>query len=309
MSWLSKLFPSAGEASSTSAAEEISMKQAQEAEEKRLAQTAANKVIAQQLIAWGETDPISELPEPPFQDPLGHLTFEEQKQYFTNPPETYLKTLEDRQRARELHEQQLFLIDPMNNWRFCYSTKPDFTQSMLPRWVPWKKERRVQVMEKYRRYDERFQRQIQEIYEKYDSPSWRDNMRTLLSSRWTKHVQRNAIRAARSSKNQGKQVVVQEAEEVPLSVVEVRVHRYIINSRNRALNRLWNRYIWDVAVFEDISEDGVVASDERRKKFYEIREKRRTDEQRQSEIFKEWSTLPVNSRVERVDWSAISTET
>lgn len=279
----------------------------QKAEAKRLAeQETANKLIARQLESWGESRPIDESTVLPFRDPLGHLTFQEQKAYLANPPSEYLETLEDRAKRRELFERELFYSDPIKNWRLCYAQKPDFSGDTLPQWKPWSEQWRLDVMEKYRRYDERLQRKIQEIYEKCDSAPVRERTKKTVALRIRKEAKTKAI-AARKSKKEAKREA-NAMEEPPPAVLEMKALRKTVEARNDALNQLWARHIIEVMVFESISEDGLMVSEAWKKKAFEIGERKKVEEAKRKVALEEWSNMATDSKATKIDWDAIHGE-
>src|SRR5438270_8593612 len=147
--------PSEPSPSTNKSTPELKLKQALEkaSEKRNIIALNQQKQLENQLLAWGESDIPSSLTALPFQNPLGHLPLLEQKSYFANPPNAYVETLEERARVRESYEKEMFNADPITHWRLAYSTKPDFAAGELPLWKKWSLEKRLEVMEKCRRYD------------------------------------------------------------------------------------------------------------------------------------------------------------
>ena len=219
-----------------------------------------------------------------------------------------METLEARASAREAFEEQIFLADPVGNWHLCYESRPDFSCDTLPQWVGWSEERRKLAMDKYWRYDARLQRRIHQIYELHDSALFRERLKKRLVCKATKEAHPSTVSSSKRKKQRKKEEQV-PPQEPPLSVIEVRVHRVAIKARNAALSKLWHQHIREVGVFADISADGVLASEARKRRVSEIIEKRQSDDDKRREMLKEWSSLSGDSKIERVDWGAIHTET
>lgn len=286
------------------------------AEEKRKADfAAAQKELELQYRAWGEADPVSEAVSPPFQDPLGHLTFEEQVAYLANPPDEYLRTLEERAKLREEFERELFMADPVHNWKWAYDVKPDLTGSTLPEWEPWNQDKMLEVMEKYRRYDERFQRKVQEIFESFGSAELIKRTEKQITFKIQKEIRANAAAAAMKQRPKGKKKKMKQApppvvvlEEPPLKVIERKVDRLLVKQRNEALNRLWHEHRADLVVFDDLNDEGLTVSEVRKKKVPEVLEQKKADEEKAKRAIKDWGALPSDIKVESVDWRAINGE-
>ena len=325
MSWLPRVFGSKPSTPSTSTeqpgtpvprssppqrrAEQVLTKALQESVDKRRSEEAAGREkIKQQLIAWGESDPIDISSPKSFQDPLGHLTFPEQLQYLANPPPAYLQTLEERAAKREEFEQTLYLADPINYWHLCFETKPDFGGDTVPAWKPWTSDHRMNVMEKFRRYDERYQRTIQRIYEKFDRPEYRSELRKGIFRRMRKTNQRNQIAAAKKNKTTEEQEAILKIEDPPLSVVDVKTYRLAISFRNSALKKAQSKFIDELVIFDDISEKGVTATEERERAQEKIALEKREEEKKQKEALEEWTNMPSEVKVESVNWGAIHSE-
>lgn len=285
-----------------------SLRQAEENRQTTL--RAAQKETDQQLLAWGETDPVSEAISPPFQDPLGHLTFPEQIAYLANPPDEYLRTLEDRAGVRESYEREIFLADPITHWKLAYDVKPDLGGSSLPSWKPWDQDKRLEMMERYRRYDERFQRKVQEIFEFFSSEDYVKRTARQVMYRIQKDIKQSAIAAAKKKGKGSKKDVLAALvlEEPPFKVIERKVHRVAIKSRNDALNRLWFQHMQEVSVFDDLNEEGLTVSEARKRKLPEVIEQKKVEEEKQKKAIKEWGTLPTDVKVESIDWRAITGE-
>lgn len=268
---------------------------------------AKYQVAWNELRAWNEHYPISTEPAPPFKDPLGHLTFAEQEQFFANPPETYIATLEERAIVREAFEKELFLADPISHWETCYSVKPDFGTDTLPEWIPWSNERRKEVMEKYRRYDKRFQNGIRSIYEAYDSPAFRADSRKKMLKRVDKERKQRAI-FVKKSKNKNEVESLDAFKEVPLAVVDTRVYRVTMKFRNDALIQLWHRHNRLVSVFEDIDEAGLVRTEQQEQNAVDLIEKWDESVEKREEMQSKWKTMSTDAKVAQVNWSAINSE-
>jgi hypothetical protein len=313
MSIWSKLFPAtpANPAQPTEAEqtpEAILAKALQKSEDDRVAaQKAANQLIEQQLRAWGEDDVHILDPEPPFQDPLGHLTFEQQKAYLADPPPEYIQALLKRAAKRERYEETLFLADPWTFWRFCYDTRPDFTQETLPQWHPWSKVHRDHAITKLRQYDQRFQREVQLAYEEYDSEKWRSRTRKSLIKSHALSARRAAKKQKRDKKSNGekeKDLNEKSMSEPPLAVIERQLYRKAIIARNMSLNAIWRKHLDEVQRFEDLTEDGETVSEVAFREQQERRRLKRVDEQG----FEEWAGKPMEEKVKSVDWKQIHSE-
>jgi hypothetical protein len=276
------------------------------AEERRRAQSlATQKETDHQLLAWGEWDPVSESTSPPFQDPLGHLTFAEQVAYLANPPDEYLRTLEGRAKLREEYERELFTADPINNWKLVYDVKPAWDGPALPEWKAWSQDKRLEIMEKYRRYDERFQRKVQEIFEFFTG----DEHLKRMGRQTTFKIQKEIRAATAKKRSKGKQKEPPPImEEPPLKVIERKVHRIVIKQRNDALNRLWYQHQLEVNIFDDLNEEGLTLTEARRKKLPEVLEQKRAEEEKQRKAMKDWGTLPSDVKAESIDWRTIHGE-
>jgi hypothetical protein len=294
--------------------EAVLSKALQKAEEERVAaQKATNQLIQQQLRAWGEDDLDIPDPDPPFQDPLGHLTFEQQKAYLANPPPEYMQSLANRAAAREKYEKTLFLADPWTFWRYGCSTRPDFSRPSLPSWFPWRKWYRDQVIDKLRRYDQRFQKEVQLVYEEYDSEEWRSNVRKDLTEMYAAIARRAKKREKRDRKekfdrkrkgNMEKAADEELGSEPPKVVIERQVYRKAILHRNRALNSVWRKHLYLLQKFEDLTEEGETVSEVASREYQGRRQLERIDE----EVFEEWAEKPIEEKVESVDWKRIHSE-
>jgi hypothetical protein len=313
MSIWSKLFP----ATTTNSAQPTDVEQTPEAilanalqkseDDRVAAQKAANQLIEQQLRAWGEADVNILDPTPPFQDPLGHLTFEQQKAYLADPPPEYIQALFKRAAKREPYEETLFLADPWTFWRFCYDIRPDFTQQTLPQWHPWGKEHRDRAITKLRQYDQRFQREVQLAYEEYDSEKWRSRTRKSLIKMYALRAHRAAKKQKRDKKSNGKKekdLDEKSVSEPPPVVIEHQVYRKAIIARNMSLNAIWTKHLDEVQSFEDLTEDGETASEVAIREQQERRHLKRVDEHE----FEEWAEKPMEEKVECVDWKQIHSE-
>jgi hypothetical protein len=161
-----------------------------------------------QLLAWAESDPVVETVDSPFVDPLGHLPLSEHATYFAAPPPEYVETLEERARVREEFERDMYLADPLANWRLCYPTRPDFGGFEIPCWKEWSVDKRMMVMEKYRRYDERFQEQIKACFAHYDHPHYIADLRRTVDSHMrgeaSERIRKRLAAAAREAEAEAK---------------------------------------------------------------------------------------------------------
>jgi hypothetical protein len=326
MSWLPKVFVSKPPTPSTSTeeragtpvapssppqrpAEQVLTKALEESINKRRSEESAGREkIQRQLIAWGESDPIDISSPKSFHDPLGHMTFHEQLQYLANPPPAYLETLEERAAKREEFEQAIYLADPINYWHLCFDTKPDFGGDTIPAWKPWTSDRRINIMEKFRRYDERYQRKIQRIYEKFDRPEYRSELRKGIFRRMRKINQRNQIAGAKKNKTEEEKEAILKIEDPPLSVVDVKTYRLAISLRNSALKKAQARFIDELVIFDDISEKGVTATEEGERAREKIALEKREEEKKQKEALEEWTNTPSAAKVESINWGAIHSE-
>ena len=325
MSWLPKVFGSKSPSPSTSVeglaatlappssppqrhAEQVLTKALRESIDKRRSEEAAGREkITQELVAWGESDPIDISSPKSFHDPLGHLTFSEQLQYLANPPSAYLQTLEERAAKREEFEQTIYLADPINYWHLCFETKPDFVGDTVPAWKTWTSDRRMGIMEKFRRYDERYQRTIQRIYEKFDGPEYRSELRKGIVRRMRKTNHRNQIAAAKKTKTAEEQAIL-KIDDPPLSVVDVKAYRLAISFRNSALKKAQSKFINELVIFDDISEKGVTATEERERAQEKIASEKREEEKKQKEALEEWTNTASAAKLESINWGAIHSE-
>ena len=203
----------------------------------------------------------------------------------------------------------MFNADPITHWRLAYSTKPDFAADELPLWKKWSPEKRLEVMEKYRRYDERFQHKVHLIYKNYETPYiWEKAKASVLLK-----VQRDCMAARQKNKVKhvkGKKELVEEVvEEPPLRIIERRVFRTVVRQRNDALNRLWHLHLAEVSVFEDLTKEGVTLSEERRRKVPVVREQRNQENEKIKKALRDWNTMPNENKAETVNWGAIHSET
>ena len=273
--------------------------------------------VEEHLIQWGESDPIDVSFSPgPFQDPLSHLTFQEQKAYLANPPTEYLRTLENRATARELCEKEIYLAAPLNNWRLCYDERPYFGAETLPPWKDWDSEKRLGVMEKYRRYDERLQRNIQQVFETYDSNAWHHKKRREMIIELDKYLTQKRTWLNYSTKMQRKKPKPASPYYVPDSVInappacviDVKVWRKAITERNGRLKMVLAEHVKEVSVFEDISEEGVLAPAMREQALRKALREEEESEMKGSELLEEWEEMTDEARVEKVNWGAIHSE-
>lgn len=346
MSWISKIFgpptptrnstsppPSANPESTTTtvqstippiksppsptAEEKLAKDLLDQAERTRQYEIVVMKKVEEHLIQWGESDPIDvSVVTGTFQDPLGHLTFQEQKAYLANPPSEYLTTLENRAIARELCEKEIYLADPLNNWRLCYDERPYFGADVLPPWKEWDQEKRMSVMEKYRRYDERLQRNIQQTFETFDSKSWHQKRRKEMIIEIEKFLNQKRNWLNSSAKIQRKRpkpaspYFVPDAvvNAPPACVIDVKVWRKAIAERNERLHSVLAEHVKEVSLFEDISEDGVLASAVREQALRKALREEEENEMKQSELLEEWGEMSNAAKVEKVNWGAIHSE-
>lgn len=332
MSWLPRIFritqsnsptppmsadtqstPSSSSLSHIPAPERILTAALQEAAEiRRKEKEAEIKKIEDQLIAYGESEPIDTSTPKSFQDPLGHLTFDEQIQYLANPPPEYLQGLQERAHKREEFDKTMYTADPINQWHLCYSSKPNFAKDILPPWVPWTEDKRIEVMEKFRRYDERFQSRLQSIYKSFDSEDVRQGLKRAITMRLRKDIQKETIASSKKYKKYKKddppQMVQPNVEDPPLAVLDVKVYREMIQMRNLALKKAQAKFMEEVSVFEDINESGVLASVEKQGNLSRILWQRKREVMQQKEALQEWSNMSTDLKVESVNWGAINSE-
>jgi hypothetical protein len=283
-----------------------------------------------QLLAWGESDPVVETIDPPFVDPLGHLPLSEHATYFAAPPHEYVETLEERAHVREEFERDMYLADPLANWRLCYPTRPDFGGTEIPRWQAWSEDKRMMVMEKYRRYDERFQEQIKACFARFDHPHYIADLRREVGGRIREEVlqqykKRVAASAAEAKKggakkkgkwvkeaNDGVTTESMENEDIlddpSFVVVDRKSRRALIKSRNDKLNELWFNHIKAVSIFEDLTPEGLTISEDKKKKHTTSWEMRKAAEEEHRKMMKVWTTMGPDAKVETVDWKAIHSE-
>jgi hypothetical protein len=273
--------------------------------------------VQRQLEEWNETDPIDLSPPPDFQDPLGHLTDAEQAAYLNDPPTEYLDALERRSADREEYEKLLYLSSPVQNWRLAYSVEPVYEEDGIKPWVPWTPEKRTTVMEKLRRYDERFQARYRAIYRHFDGRAARKAAQKRLLAKMEKPTPTpkepqfvptgKTKRERRRQREEHAQRV--RAERIrakgtpPKEVFEVMIRRDVIRSRNTALLEGQTTAFEELLRFADITEGGVIvnvlAGLVRRKKEVEKEERMREDE------WKEWRKMPEEVKAEMVDWGGI----
>ena len=208
------------------------------------------------------------------------------------------------------------MADPLNNWRLCYDEKPYFGGERLPPWKEWDQEKRLAVMEKYRRYDERLQRQIQHTFETFDSKSWHLKRRTEMIIEIEKFLNQKRKWLNASTKMQRKKpkptspyfVPDSAVNAPPACVIDVKVWRKAISERNAVLKSLLTEHVKEVSVFEDISEDGVLASAVREQALRKALKKADGSYKKQFELLEEWREMSAEARVEKVNWAAIHSE-
>jgi hypothetical protein len=302
---------------SPSAEEKLAKDLQDQAERNRQYDITVMKKVEEHLIEWGESDPIDvSFISGPFQDPLSHLTFQEQKAYLANPPTEYLTTLENRATARELCEKQIYLADPLNNWRLCYDERPYFGAEIFPPWKNWDSDKRLTVMEKYRRYDERLQRNIQHVFETFDSNTWHNKKRKEMIIELDKYLTQKRTWLNYTTKMQRKKRKPTSPYYVPHSVVnappacviDVKVWRKAIAERNGRLKMVLAEHVKEVSVFEDISEEGVLASAVREQALRKALREEEVSEMKSYELLEEWEEMTDKARVEKVNWGAIHSE-
>jgi hypothetical protein len=331
MSWLSSIFttnrseqnPAADPIPQASSSENPSPRTPEVILAESLQETSDNrqsigerKHNEERLVAWGESDAIDESTSPPFVDPLGHLTFSQQSEYFASLPDTYVETLETRARARESIEKDMFTADPLTYWPLCYSTRPSFSNDRFPQWQEWSSERRTEVMQKYRRYDEYFQGRVKQIFDYYDSDLYRSRLTRKFEIRIREEIEQQSIKARKAVKAAAKKGKasststdeVGTSEAPPLDIVEQRVLRIAIKARNQSLNELWRSHISELSKFEDITEDGVTSAESRRRYRSSVFEAKRAEEANRRKVSQEAIKSRGDAHVEIVDWKAIQSE-
>jgi hypothetical protein len=259
-----------------------------------------SKAIQKQLEEWQQTQPIELALPAGFQDPLGHLTDDEQIAYLNDPPLDYLETLERRASAREEYEKLLYLSNPVQHWRLSCSVEPGFSLDSIKPWIPWSPEKRLAVMEKFRRYDERCQTRYRNIYGYFDSAVARQGVKKRLLAKLQSDVMSQPSKSKREKKRGRTKLLP------PKEVFEVMIRREVIRLRNTALLEAQKTVAEELAKFEDITEKGVrlsaQASQLRGKKQMEKEDRIKKEE------YKQWSKMSQESKVESVDWGAIHNE-
>lgn len=276
--------------------------------------------LKRQLEDWNETDPIDLSAPPNLQDPLGHLTDAEQIAYLNDPPVEYLDALERRAADREEYEKLLYLSSPVQNWRLAYSVEPTYDEDGIKPWVPWTPEKRMTVMEKLRRYDERFQARYRAIYRHFDGKVARQAAQIRLLAKMEKQKSKSQrelpfmptgkTRRVRqlqyeehAQRVKAERVEARVKEMPPQGVFEVMIRRDVIRSRNTALLEGQATAFEELLRFADISEGGVVVNMQaglvRRKKEAEREERMKKDE------WREWRKMSDEAKAEMVDWGAI----
>jgi hypothetical protein len=224
----------------------------------------------------------------------------------------------------------MYLADPLANWRLCYPTRPDFGGTEIPRWQAWSEDKRMMVMEKYRRYDERFQEQIKACFARFDHPHYIADLRREVGGRIREEVlqqykKRVAASAAEAKKggakkkgkwvkeaNDGVTTESMENEDIlddpSFVVVDRKSRRALIKSRNDKLNELWFNHIKAVSIFEDLTPEGLTISEDKKKKHTTSWEMRKAAEEEHRKMMKVWTTMGPDAKVETVDWKAIHSE-
>lgn len=204
----------------------------------------------------------------------------------------------------------MFNADPIMYWQFAYSTKPDFSMDELPAWKKWSPEKRLEVMEKYRQYDERFQKKVHEIHKFYDSPLFWDKIKVSVVLRAQRQVTSIRSQLKKVKNVKGKENgPEEEGLEPPLTVIERRVFRKIVKMRNDSLNRWWSTHIAEVRKFEDLTQDGLTLSENRRRQVPVVKEQRIQENQKIEKALSDWSMMPNENKAETVNWGAIHSET
>jgi hypothetical protein len=285
---------------------------------------AVSEAIAKQLEEWNETEPIDFSPPPGFQDPLGHLTDAEQIAYLNDPPPAYLETLEHRAADREEYEKLLYLSAPVKNWRLAYPVEPSYEEDGIKPWVPWSPDKKLAVMEKLRRYDERFQARYRAIYRHFDGRAARQAAQKRLiaklarplpkpepftpTGKTKKERRRQREEHAQRMKTERAKAEVNPAAKgmPPKEVFDVMIWRDVIRSRNTALLEGQTTAFEELERFADITEDGVIVNAQvnqvRWKKEIEKEERVRKEE------WNQWQNMSGDLKAQTVDWGAIAVD-
>ena len=254
------------------------------------------ETVRKQLEEWHETEPIDLAPPEGFQDPLGHLSDNDQIAYLHSPPPEYLETLERRTTEREDYEKHLYLSNPVQYWPLACSTKPDYSDETIKPWVPWSQEKRKEVMEKFRRYDQRIQARYRTIYKHFDGQVARQAARKRLLAK----IQSNVHSTAKTKKEKNRATAKLTP---PKEVFEVMIRRDVIRSRNNALLEAQKTAFEELTRFVDITEQGEILSMQTKWKRQLVREARLNKED-----YKVWSSMGPRRKAESVDWTAIHGE-
>jgi len=254
------------------------------------------KAVQKQLEEWHETDPIDLAPPEGFQDPLGHLSDDDQIAYLQDPPPEYFETLERRASEREEYEKNLYLSNPVQYWPLAYCTEPDYSTETIKPWAPWSQAKRMEVMEKFRRYDQRIQARYRTIYKHFDGQVARQAAKKRLLAK----LQSNIRSSAKTKKEKNRAMAKLPP---PKEVLQVMIRRDVIRSRNKALLEAQKTAFEELTRFVDITEQGEILSVQAKWKRQKEKEARVNREE-----YKVWSNMGQRRKAESVDWSAIHSE-
>ena len=257
---------------------------------------ALTKAVQKQLDEWHETDPINLAPPEGFQDPLGHLSDDDQISYLQNPPPEYFETLGRRASEREEYEKNLYLSNPVQYWPLAYSAEPDYSTETIKPWVPWSKKKRSEVMEKFHRYDKRIQARYRTIYKHFDGQVARQAAKKRLLAK----LQSNIRSSAKTKKEKNRAMAKLPP---PKEVFQVMIRRDVIRSRNNALLEAQKTAFEELTRFVDITEEGEILTVQAKWKRQKEKEARVNKEE-----YKLWSNMGQRRKADSVDWSAIHSE-
>jgi hypothetical protein len=168
-------------------------------------------------------------------------------------------------------------------------------------------------MEKFKRYDIRFQTRVQKFYEKFDAEDYRTKVRNNLIHGHAKAAKKAEKRLKKKKSGKvGSTAVKQEEDEEdeeleggpPKAVIEHKVYRRVLTDRNNALKFVWLSHMRELQRFEDISEDGELASHIATKEPQDKKAKERSKE----EAFGDWTHKPAEEKIKSVNWATIHKE-
>jgi predicted enzyme involved in methoxymalonyl-ACP biosynthesis len=118
---------------------------------------------------------------------------------------------------------------------------------------------------------------------------------------------RNQIAAAKKNKT-AEEPAILKIDDPPLSVVDVKAYRLAVSIRNSALKKAQSKFINELVIFDDISENGVTATEERERAQEKIALEKREEEKKLKEALEEWTNTASAIKIESINWGAIHRE-